>query len=441
VNQQSEHLSNAQIESYGDRSSGAGPEQDQQVEVEQVETHLADCPSCRTRLLDFQRAHLDLLADRTPAGTNLSADIRVNAASTPACPSEDDLRELAAGLSPEAVAFSLIQHAATCDHCGPLLRTYTEDFSDDSNAEEQAVLDQLKSASAKWQKQTARRMLDPAAVAATGAPAGCTTGVPTEAAAGAAGASSDEAFGASPASSSASKPSSKTARKLFFWKWALVPATAAATATALAVICGAVGLGVWYVRRDTPEKVEKLLAQAYTGQRTMEWRWPGADYAPTHITQGSASVLSKPTQFLTALDIITRKLADQPDNPSWIRAKAEADILQWQPDSAIEVLNKALMVNPNSTVLKLDLAIAYAQSAQISGDIGTYEKAQTVLAEILAQTPSDPAALYNRALVAERIGEPKVAAAHWQAVIAAEPESGWAAEARNHMAALQHSDK
>ena len=158
--QQSEHLSNAQIEDYGDRTSGAEPDQDQRSKNQSVEAHLDDCSFCRARVLDFQRTRL------AP-----QADPQVKQASTPDCPSENDLRQLAAGLCTDALAAKLTQHAATCDHCGPLLKAYTEDFSDDFTAEEQTALASLQSSSAKWQKETARKMLAAAETSPAGASA------------------------------------------------------------------------------------------------------------------------------------------------------------------------------------------------------------------------------------------------------------------------------
>ena len=264
---QSEHLSNAQVESYGNRTLAAGAEEtsalkqarelEQPLALEQaealetpeldeaaaVEQHLAGCASCRARVLDYQRAHLALLLDDT-----------MKTAPTADCPNADDLRNLAAGLSPEPLAATLIQHASTCDHCGPLLRTFTEDFSDDFTPEEQAALANLQSSSAAWQKNTARQMLETSGAQATAAPA-------TD------GRSAPQKWFAKPT----------TERKPFFWKWVLVPASAALVAMAV--------FSIWYTQRDTPEKVEKLLAQAYTEQRTMEMRWPGAEWGPVRVTR------------------------------------------------------------------------------------------------------------------------------------------------------------
>ena len=217
MTEQSEHLSNAQIENYGIRTSGAGPEaaqrdepqrvnhqsiddqpindqsiNDRQIDDQRVEAHLADCASCRNRLFGFHRSLFtgvadspeadpsgndpsseyfalsqrsadsklegsrptgSALADSKFANPNDPVDPQVRTAPTPECPSTEALRELAAGLTPGDLAAALTRHAATCDHCGPLLRAFTEDFSDDFSPEEQAVLNNLQSASADVAKK------------------------------------------------------------------------------------------------------------------------------------------------------------------------------------------------------------------------------------------------------------------------------------------------
>ena len=213
MTEQSEHLSSAQIENYGNRTSGAGPDaaqgddrqrvnhqsggdqsvddrssDDRSMNDQRVAAHLAECPSCRNRLLDFHRHRFALLPQPAPADATSSSpgladsqsrgarptdsaladsnfanskypvDLQVRTAPTPECPSDDALRQLAAGLTPDDAAAKLTQHAATCDHCGPLLRTFTEDFSDDFSPEEQEALANLQSASESWQKELAKKI-------------------------------------------------------------------------------------------------------------------------------------------------------------------------------------------------------------------------------------------------------------------------------------------
>jgi hypothetical protein len=330
VIEQSEHLSNAQIENYGIRTSGAGPDAAQPDEALRINAHLESCPSCRRRLLDFHRASFGLLADPQQL-----ADVQVRTVPTPECPSDDDLRQLAAGLSStapitdtvaagDALATRLLQHAATCDHCGPLLRTFTEDFSDDFTTEEQATVANLQSSSEAWQKNTARQMLEAAATRA----AGNTNAVVarrTEV-----GSSRTAATVKSHQKSSTSGPaSSAPARKPFFWKWVLAPATAGVLASIV--------FGVLYSQRDTPEKVEQYLAKAYTEKRPMEMRWPGAEWGPPQMTLGSSeSVFSKPGPLIDAEKIIKDHSASSSGDSKWLRARAEAEILDGNPQFAIQ---------------------------------------------------------------------------------------------------------
>lgn len=165
VDQQFEHLNDAQVEHYGERGSLAGTDQEQtpgkdhEDLVQKIEAHLDECPACRARVLTSARSHLALLTD-APVNTETSVNVdpSVRAAPRPDCPSEDDLRDLAAGLSPADQAGHLLQHAAQCDHCGPILRRYTEDFADDLSTEDQAVLGKLQSGSPNWQRKLANKM-------------------------------------------------------------------------------------------------------------------------------------------------------------------------------------------------------------------------------------------------------------------------------------------
>src|SRR6185312_155758 len=239
-------------------------------------------------------------------------DPQVRTAATPECPSDDALRQLAVGLSSNApisdtLAAKLAQHVATCDHCGPLLRIFTEDFSDDFTPEEQAALANLQSSSAAWQKNTARQMMKAAGVRAAGG------GAAAEASAAETGGSHmgttvkpDEKL------SARRKVSLAPGRKPFFWKWALVPATAAVVALA--------AFGIWYTRRVTPEKVEKLLAQAYTDQRKVEMRIPNAKHADFLQTRSgeSESRLNSPASLSRAAEQISEHLKKDPDDPKWL---------------------------------------------------------------------------------------------------------------------------
>jgi tetratricopeptide (TPR) repeat protein len=368
VNQRSEHLSNAQIEQYGKQASGAGPETEAWVE-----THLDDCPSCRSRVLEFQRTQFALFPDP-----------KVNTVSSSNCPCEEDLRNLAAGLCSSPLSAELTAHAAACGRCGPLLREYQEDFSDDVTPEEQTALAQLRSASPEWQQQKARKMLKLVRT-----------------------------------------PSPPSPRPIFSWKWIMTPAAAAAACALLSLGIG----GVWYARRDTPEKAEKWMAQAYTEQRTFEMRWPGAEWGKFSADRGpGGSLFSEPEAQQRAAKVIAKK-STTPDHSEWLRPRAELDLLEGRPGQAVSRL-APLENQTQSTALLLDLAIAYFQRGQKPDSPADKEHAIAILKRIISTNPNNLEALFNLGIAYTAIGSWADASATWHTYLRLDPTGPWANEAK-----------
>jgi CHAT domain-containing protein len=426
VDQQSDHLSNAEIERYGDTVPPGEPAVEDRRE--RIEAHLADCPACRERVLASQRVRLALLAtspvttapdaerpDPNRSGVGQIEHGRTDAEHRgPDCPDEDDLRHLAAGLCPPDQATRLTQHAAQCDHCGPLLRMYVEDFSDELSKEDDAVMAKLKSSSGGWQKKLAQEMLKQS---------------------GASYESSD-----SPAGSGKAR-----ARQPFPWRWVLAP-------TALAA-CAAIAFAVWYQQRETPEKVERLLAQAYTEQRTAELRIPGAAYAPLRQERGGSqspfSIADRPQALLQAELAIDRKLKSDPNNPEWLEKRALADVLEKQFNEAIEDLETVRAQHPDSSTVLTLLGIAHyerGQSVRVGGDQTDAAKNLTSndcviatenLSRALDLHPSDPVVLYNLAFAHTCLKAYKSAIADWEAYLKLDSTSAWAGEAKKRLAELK----
>src|SRR6185312_13364699 len=130
-------------------------------------------------------------------------------------------------------------------------------------------------------------------------------------------------------------------------KWILPPVALAATAV--------IAFFIWNAQRETPQKVEKLLARAYTENRTMEMRWPGAEWAQVRTTRGSEG--SRPASLFRAEVIIGQHGAPSSDR-DWLRAKAQTEIMEWNPRAAIPLLERALGVAGKSRAIQRDLATA-----------------------------------------------------------------------------------
>jgi tetratricopeptide (TPR) repeat protein len=349
-----------------------------------VETHLDDCSSCRSRVLDFQRTRFALLPDP-----------KVNKASTSNCPSEDDLRNLAAGLYTDAKAAQLKAHAATCSRCGPLLQEYIEDFSDESSPEEQAFLSQLRTASPEFRQQKAREMFK------------------------------QEILKKNPV---IPEPVPATDWRTFFsWKWMMVPATAAITL---------ITVGIWYLQRDTPEKVARLEAQGYTQQRTVEMRVPYAAYADFNQKR-SGDIPSRsalPPSLNQAADKIAKHLEKEPDDPQWLMLSARLDLLDWNYKSALstlEKINDARIVG--SPEYLMTRAFALFQKSEVVKEIQGYSEAVDLLDKALQKAPDDPVLLFNQAIACEKIHSYECAESDWKRFLAVEKDPQWIAEARKHL--------
>ena len=394
------HLSDAQIEHYGNHPAVAGSGQADRETDLAVESHLAACGECRTRVLEFHRSRLGLMSspDSTPARrpnepTPAATSYSEAGPTTPDCPPDDSLRDLAAGLLSSGDGARLTQHAAQCDHCGPILRAYSEDFADDLSAEDQQLLDQLSSSSASWQKKIAKQMAE--AATEPSAPA---------------------SLGATAALAKKIKESSRL--RLPSLKWLLVPATAIATAV--------IAFFIWNSQRETPQRVEKLLAQAYTEQRTMEMRWPGAVYAPMRLKRGPDDSFNRPASLLRAESIIQ---STKIGNPDWLRAKAQAEILKWNSHAAIDLLNRALQARPDSESIMVDLAVANLQLAQTSREPEKYITAIDLLTKVVTKNSRNQEALFNLGLAYGGAEMWEQAAATWRRYLQLDPEGPWATEA------------
>jgi hypothetical protein len=378
VNQRSEHLSDAQIEQYGKRASGAGPETEAWVE-----THLDDCSSCRSRVLEFQRTQFALLPDP-----------KVNTVSSSNCPSEEDLRTLAAGLCSNPLTAQLTAHAAACGHCGPLLRECQEDFSDDVTPEEQTALGKLRSASPEWQQQKAREMLEREMLKKNRV-------IP--------------------------EPLLVTNwRRFFSWKWIMVPAL-----PAIALIA----VGIWYLQRDTPETVAKLEAQGYTQQRTVEMRVPYAAYADFNQRRSgdNPSRSSFPPSLNQAADKIAKHLEKEPDDPKWLMLSARLDLLDWNYKSALSTLEKISDARiAESPEYLMTRAFALFQKSEALKESQGYSEAVDLLDKALQKAPDDPVLLFNQAIACEKIHSYECAESDWNRLLAVEKDPQWTAEARKH---------
>ena len=354
----------------------------------EIQIHLSECVDCR----DLVRRHAAVAGQLMHLRDNSQIE------RGPDCPPEEEWPRMAAGLQSRSDAAQLAEHAASCDYCGPLFREATEDLADAGNSEEDAMIASLQTSQRHGRRDLAARL------------------------------------------SRLSEGDRKQQGSHSWASFSIWPRFAVGLA-ALALLLF-VGIRVFAPHPSAEATAENLIAQAYTQERSFDVRFPGAAYAPLAAERGSeSSRVNRPAALLDAEALVARNLAAHPLDPRWLAAKGRIDLLEWNSDSAIKSFKQALELRPDSAQFKSDLASAYFQRAEATGQSIDYGLAAEWYGRALAQEPHNPVALFNRAITYERMFLYDQALQDWQHYLKVDPKSGWATEARTRMEALQRKMK
>lgn len=246
----------------------------------QLEEHLRQCQHCARMLQEYQR----FMSRVYEFGRSDQADGK--------CPAPGAWGELASGILSQEEAGPLLKHAASCRSCVEEL-LHALDVLDSNEPLPQDLQQHLTTATADWQKRFA------ANIAARQAP--------------------------SQATIQAHVPQAFPVRRgwrLFSGSWAY------AAVAALLLLTVGIGLYVWLGGKSS----EALIQEAYSQQRTVEMRLPGAGYGPIQVERADGrSQISSPQALLEAQVLIKRGLEKNADDADLLRQKAEADLLNWNP--------------------------------------------------------------------------------------------------------------
>ena len=372
------------------RTGVSDSEQLSEQSLREAQRHVESCQDCSRNLQMHRYVQSEILRMRAPTPSP----------PTPECIGDAEWLEVAAGLLPDAKTRELMKHAAQCGHCGPLLKNAAEALVDEITPDEEAWLASLRSARPEWRKNMAETLRSSAGTKD---------------------------------SSREKKEDAPRWQALFSWP---------RPAFALAGIAVAVMAGWLAVRMLRPPSAEQLLAQAYTERRTLEVRIPSAKFAPMRVERGAGgSNLDKPTSLLKAEALIGDSLRKHPNDPLWLQARGRADLLDGNYESAIKSLQQALEIQPDSPQLLTDLASAYFERAEAADRAIDYGNAIEALGKALGKAPDDPVALFNRALICERIFLYTQAVDDWEHYLRIDPQGEWAEEARKRLAAIQEKLK
>ena len=308
------------------------------------------------------------------------------------CPQPIIWFSIATGLLPNAKAIRYLQHAGRCSFCATLLKNAMEDVASDEPTPE--TQQNLRSTQEVWQEDLARQMDLLVKQKRQGRKSATPVAFPV-----------------------------RHGAKIFrFPIWAYAAAAAAVVS----------GIVLWWLCRVSPER---LLQEAYAQERTVELRLAQTDYTPYLVQRGAASPGIHRTSALYEADsAIGRELAKRPNDPGLLRDEGNVELLQWHFDAAIQSFQKAQDIEPGMLSLKLDLAVAYFERAEVAGKAIDYSKAYELIGEVLAKNPNDPVTLFNHAIICDRMFFFHEEISDWERYLQLDARGGWADEARQRLA-------
>jgi tetratricopeptide (TPR) repeat protein len=121
----------------------------------------------------------------------------------------------------------------------------------------------------------------------------------------------------------------------------------------------------------------------------------------------------------------------------WLELRARAEMLGRDPDTAISTLQRALERKPDAPGLTADLGMAYALRAEVSNRNIDYGYAIEYLGRSLKARPDDSVAIFNRAIVYERMLLYEDAIRDWRRYLELDPSGPWREEAQQRLAGLE----
>ncbi len=236
-------------------------------------------------------------------------------------------------------------------------------------------------------------------------------------------------------------PMIDAANETFHAEAAIAPAAAGVdwrrwylAAAAVLVIAFAAVMGLRLRRHDG---VQELISVTPRSARAVEARlsggFPWAPYRGSMRATGGPADTAQMKLVGAAAEALER--AQRDTSPEAQRAAGVALVLIERPEEAIVRLTAETKRLPTDAATWNDLATAQ-YAAALTGRTALFPEALSSADRALRIDPRSREALFNRALILERLGIRGEARAAWQRYLENDPSSQWAAEAREHLARL-----
>lgn len=292
---------------------------------------------------------------------------------------------------------ALLTHASNCPDCGQLLARAIENSPGIPDAEEAAWLENLPSSTPAGQRRLAETMQRVAAGERR------------------------------PASRFAPQPGRSWSGSWFGWQ-----TFAFVGAAAVAVVCAY----VWLVPHTSPDA--QLLALAYDQHRLTELRLgDGHAVALESPTRGADTDVSS-SHLLKVKLRAQQRMEENPNDAEVRQTLGRIALVEHDGAAAVRDFEMAQALAPGLAGLNRDLASAYFELAETTGQSTDYARSIDFFGKHLQQVGGkDAAALYNRGLAWERQAVYTEAIKDYEAALAQEKDAGWRAEIARHLQAAR----
>ncbi len=213
----------------------------------------------------------------------------------------------------------------------------------------------------------------------------------------------------------------------------------------LAAIAAAVAIAIVVpvVRTLRRSPLDRLVALAPRDMRVVEPRLAGGFAWSPYRGSERAAGTAAPDPVRLKLAGEAGELEQRAQSDKSAGAQHDAGVAMVLTDNLSEAIGRletAANETPSAQSWS-DLAAARCAAAAELGRAALYPQALAAADAALRLDPNLPEALFNRALILERMGLVDDARAAWNRYLAADPSSPWAKEARSHLAALPATTK
>jgi tetratricopeptide (TPR) repeat protein len=296
-----------------------------------------------------------------------------------------EIGELAAHVAEPEKADHLYRHLSECAVCLQSLIEAREDMRRDLSSEESTLAGQIASRSEKWQSEVVQRF-------------------------------------------------SSRRRIALRLAWAFAAAAALTIVSTVAV----------KLNGPSTASVARLLDRTYTSGRPFEFRLSLAGYGSLLMAQTKAPDAPKAGDLEAlhrAEEEIVSLRGKHPVDAASLRVGGLSELLQAHPQEAVDALQKAAEIDPSDLSTQIDLASALALRGDVQGDAADYARAEDRLEAVLHLDAANATALFDSALVAERLKLYDRALDYWRRFLIIEKSDPWRREAEARVRLLESKKK